>query len=170
MRTIETTLYEFEELTEQAKQEAIKHLRQEAFECMSEVDWNDADDTIKRAKELANITASIEQSSQGFYTRWVRYRNEYDDTPNEQLFEQYKQSIHEMHTDTWSDEMLQDLVNDFQYDHRRGYAQNVCDTLLKLCEQVYHNTLAYFDDINVVEYILMNDFEFHSNGKVYKQI
>lgn len=170
MRTIETNLYEFSELTDEAQQYAIKHLRHEAFESMSATDWEDANRAIKRVKCIASIECEIQQNSQGFYTRWVKDETAFDVKDSDNFF-MFKDCIKtKFHADDWAEDMLQGIVLDTEYDNRYSYSHNVCNILIRFCEQVYNNTLDYYDDINVIEYIQMNDMEFTANGRPYRNI
>ena len=82
MRTIETTLYEFGELNQEAKQTAVKSLREQAAECGSDADWEDAIESIKAIKKMAGIKCDIQFSSQGHYCS--HYRLAYESYPSDE--------------------------------------------------------------------------------------
>lgn len=126
MRTIETTLYEFEELSGQAQQVAINNLRQRAFADAADNDWADANQTIKQVKQIAHVQADIEYSSQGYYARWYKNTNEQYDLTDAEEFEQFKQDFaREFRNCTWSDDIMQDLIDNAEFDDKRSYAGNI---------------------------------------------
>ena len=170
MRTIETTLYRYSELTDSAKQNAIKHLRERCVESASECDWMDANDTLKRVKEIAHVQVSIQQSSQGYYANWYTNTNEQYDLTDREEFAKFKQDFEdEFVSGTWCDNIMQSIISAAEWDNvRSGYASNVAWLLVKFCEMIENITLDYYDDDCVSEWIEGNNFEFTEDGRLYQ--
>ena len=169
MRTITTNLYRYDELTDSAKQNAINHLRERCVECASEADWMDANDTLKRVKEIAHVRVSIQNSSQGYYTDWYTNTNEQYDLTDREEFAKFKQDFEdEFVSGTWSGNIMQSIINAAEWDDvRSGYVSNVAWLLVKFCEQIEYITLEYYKDECVEEWIEGQDFEFYENGRTY---
>lgn len=170
MRTITTNLYQYSELNEQAKQYAIKSLRDRCYEANSRTDWLDANDTITQVEEIANVNVSIQQSSQGYYVEYAWRRNgDYYDKTDQEEFEDFRLDyINQFKENLWCDHMMLKLVKEWEYDERRSYAGNVAQVLVKFCEKIEHGCLSYFDDDAVDDWIECQDFEFTEDGKLYQ--
>ena len=173
MRTIITNLYQYSELNEQAKRYAINHLRERAVECASESDWMDANDTLKRVKEIAHVRVSIQQSSQGYYADWYTNTNTYEQygLTDKDEFYKFKQDFeNEFVPGMWCDYIMQAIVRSTEWDNVRiSYASNVAWMLVKFCEAMEDNTVLYYKDECVEEWICSQDFEFTEYGRLYNQ-
>lgn len=169
MRTIEITLYQYSELNEQAQQRAIEEMKQASFDAGSESDWNDANETIRRIKELAGVDLDIQFSSQGPYVKWGYDKTHETKLTDQQQFENLRKSVKNSMTYTWADDMMIDTFDEAKFDRRRRYIDNVGDVLLKFCTKVYWSTLGYLDEDSVREYIVNNQFEFTEDGRLYNQ-
>ena len=169
MRTIETTFYKYSELNEQAKEYAIKALRNRCFEANAEWTWYDANETTKTVEEIGHIYCDIQQSSQGFYANHYHNKDEQYDLTDKEEFEQFRERyIDEFKESLWCDHMMLKLVKEWEYDERRSYAGNVAWMMVDFCEQIYDLTLDYYDDDAVEEWILTQDFEFTEDGRLYQ--
>ena len=166
MRTVTVKLYEFDELNEQAKQIAIEELKQASFDASSESDWNDANETIRRIKEMAGVDLDIQFSLQGPYVKWGYDKTHEYELTDQQQFENLRKSVKNGMTYTWADDMMIETFDEATFDRRRRYLDNVGDVLLAFCTKVYRETLAYLDEESVIEYIGMNEYEFTEDGRV----
>lgn len=173
MRTIETTLYEFGELNQEAKQTAVKLLRERCYCANAEWTWEDARATIKMVEETACVRCDINESSQGFYVNHAFRRGEvssfYYDMTDQQEFEVFrKKYVREFKEMLWCDQIMLDIVKNYQYCERRCYEQNVAWMIVKFCEKINDDCMYYFKDDNVEEWIRMQDFEFTEDGRLYQ--
>ena len=170
MRTIETTLYEFGELNQEAKQTAVKLLRERCYCANAECNWEDARATIKTVEETAGVRCDINESSQGFYVNNAFRRGESDFMSENDEFEMFRHKyIREFKEMLWCDQIMLDIVKNYVYEERRCYESNVAWMIVKFCEQIYDLTLDYYEDDNVEEWIRMQDFEFTEDGRLYNQ-
>ena len=170
MRTIETTLYQYSELNEQAKQYAIKALRQRCFEANAEWTWDDANETTKTVEEVGHIYCDIQQSSQGFYANHYHNNDEDCDLTYQEEFEQFRKNYIEQYKEMlWCDHMMLKIVKEWEFDERRSYAGNVAWMMVKFCEEIYDECLEYYKDDCVEEWIEGQDFEFTEDGRLYNQ-
>lgn len=171
MRTIETTLYEFGELNQEAKQTAVKLLREQAAECGSDADWEDANESIKAIEKMAGIKCDIQFSSQGHYCR--HYRLAYESYPSDEeereMWDGLMDNLRKYEGGVWSDDMLRDILLEYEYDEHRGYAGSVAWAIVEFCDKVYLNTCDYYDDDYVSEWIEGNNFEFREDGRLYHE-
>lgn len=171
MRTIETTLYEFGELNQEAKQTAVKLLRERCYCANAEWTWEDARATIKTVEETACVRCDINESSQGFYVNHAFRRGEVRyDLPDKDEFEEFRKVyIKQFKEMLWCDQIMLDIVKNYQYCERRCYEQNVAWMIVKFCEKINDDCMCYFEDDNVEEWIRMQDFEFTEDGRLYQQ-
>lgn len=171
MRTIETTLYEFGELNQEAKQTAVKLLRERCYCANAEWTWEDACATIKTVEETAGVRCDINESSQGFYVNNAFRRGEvrYDLSDKDEFEEFRKVYIKQFKEMLWCDQIMLDIVKNYQYCERRCYEQNVAWMIVKFCEKINDDCMCYFEDDNVEEWIRMQDFEFTEDGRLYNQ-
>ena len=173
MRTIETTLYEFGELNQEAKQTAVKLLRERCYCANADWTWEDARATIKTIEETACVRCDINESSQGFYVNHAFRKGEvcsfYYDITDQQEFEVFrKRYVREFKEMLWCDQIMLDIVKNYQYCERRCYEQNVAWMIVKFCEKINDDCMCYFEDDNVEEWIRMQDFEFTEDGRLYQ--
>lgn len=171
MRTIETTLYQYSELNEQAKQYAIKALRQRCFEANAEWTWDDANATIKTVEETAGVRCDINESSQGFYVNNAFRRGDvHYDLSDKDEFEVFRKNYIEQYKEMlWCDQIMLKIVKEWEFDERRSYAGNVDWMIVKFCEKINDDCMCYFDDDAVEEWIEGQDFEFTEDGRLYNQ-
>lgn len=170
MRTIETTLYEFGELNQEAKQTAVKLLRERCYCANAEWTWEDASATIKTVEETACVRCDINESSQGFYVNNAFRRGESDYISEKDEFEMLRSKyIREFKEMLWCDQIMLDIVKNYQYCERRCYEQNVAWMIVKFCEKINDTCLDYYDDDAVEEWIEGQDFEFTEDGRLYNQ-
>lgn len=135
MRTIEIKVYEFDELSEQAKQKAINILRERCVQQACNQDWEDARDSIRKFEEIAHVMTDIEYSSQGFYCRWCRNTRPDYDLTDFQEFKQFKKDFFEQFENvSWSDDTLFDVVHNYFYEDDRSYEYNISNILLKILQ------------------------------------
>ena len=169
MRTIETTLYKYSELNEQAKEYAIKALRERCYCANAEWTWEDASATIKTVEETAGVRCYINESSQGFYVNNAFRRGESDFMSEKDEFEMFRHKyIREFKEMLWCDRIMIDIVKNYPYCERRCYEQNVAWMIVKFCEKINDDCMCYFEDDNVEEWILTQDFEFTEDGRLYQ--
>lgn len=169
MRTIETTLYEFGELNQEAKQTAVKLLRERCYCANAEWTWEDARATIKTVEETAGVRCDINESSQGFYVNHAFRRGESDFMSEKDEFEMFRHKyIREFKEMLWCDRIMLDIVKNYPYCERRCYEQNVAWMIVKFCEKINDDCMCYFEDDNVEEWILTQDFEFTEDGRLYQ--
>lgn len=169
MRTITTTLYQYSELNEQAKKHAIDCLRQQAYGCMADSDWDDANKTIQQVQDIAQVKCEICSSSQGHYVRWCKdISEEYDMTDSEQFEDFKRRFLEEFETNTWSDDMMHSLMQDAEFDDKRSYAGNISWLIAAFCNDVELDTIAYLEDDCVEEWICGQYFEFTEDGRLYQ--
>lgn len=170
MRTIETTLYEFGELNQEAKQTAIKLLRERCYCSNADWTWEDARATIKTVEETAGVRCDINESSQGFYVNNAFRRGEvhYDLSDKDEFEEFRKVYIKQFKEMLWCDQIMLNIVKNYQYCERRCYEQNVAWMIVKFCEKINDDCMCYFEDDNVEEWIRMQDFEFTEDGRLYQ--
>ena len=170
MRTIETTVYQFNELSDKAKKKALELLRQDCYCYYANTDWHDAQETMKQVEEIAHVKCDIEESSQGFYVRWYQNTNEQYDLSDRQEFDKFKEDFErDFVSGTWSDEIICDIMKKAEFDEQRSYAGNVSWLLVDFCSEINSQTLGYFEDQQVEEYIEWNDIEFLEDGRVYNE-
>lgn len=171
MRTIETTVYEFDELTQDAKQKAIDLMREQCYCANCEWTWDDANETIKVLEETAGVRCNIQESSQGFYVQNAFRRGDVDyDLTDKQEFDKFrKRYIEQFKEDLWCDNIMLNIVQTYQYCDRMCYESNVGRMLVKFCEWINDDCLTYFKDENVEEWICGQDFEFTEDGRVYHE-
>ena len=170
MRTIETTLYEFGELNQEAKQTAVKLLRERCYCANAEWTWEDARATIKTVEETAGVRCDINESSHGFYVNHAFRRGEvhYDLSDKDEFEEFRKVYIKQFKEMLWCDRIMLDIVKSYPYCERRCYEQNVAWMMVDFCERINDDCMCYFEDDNVEEWILMQDFEFTEDGRLYQ--
>lgn len=169
MRTIETTLYEFGELNQEAKQTAVKLLRERCYCANAEWTWEDASATIKTVEETAGVCCDINESSHGFYVNNAFRRGESDFMSEKDEFEMFRHKyIREFEEMLWCDRIMLDIVKNYPYCERRCYEQNVAWMIVKFCEKINDDCMCYFEDDNVEEWIRMQDFEFTEDGRLYQ--
>lgn len=170
MRTITTTLYQYSELNEQAKKDAIKALRGRCAEANAEWTWEDANQTTKTVEEIGHVWCDIQQSSQGFYANHYHNKDEQYDLTDREEFEQFRKNYIEQYKEMlWCDNMMLKIVKEWEFDERRSYAGNVAWMIVKFCEQIYDLTLDYYEDDCVEEWIGGQDMEFTEDGRLYNQ-
>lgn len=171
MRTIETTLYQYSELNEQAKQYAIKALRGMCYEANAEWTWNDANETIKTTEETFCVSCDIRESSQGFYVQssWRRGEVHYDMSDKDEFEVFRKRFIEQLKEDLWCDRTMLDTVKSYVYEERRCYESNVAWMIVQFCEKINDTCLDYYDDDAVEEWIEGQDFEFTEDGRLYNR-
>lgn len=170
MRTIEINVYEFEELSEQAKQKAIDILRERAARQACVQDWNEASESVRKLEEIAHVKTDIEYSSQGFYSRWYKNTNPDDELTDEQAFDKFKEEFMEHFTgDMWSDDMLYDIVTGARFEDNNSYEWNIASILLSFCKKVEEGTLGYYEEDYVSEWIIGNEIFFYEDGRVYNE-
>lgn len=170
MRTLEIKLYKFEELNEQAQEQAIKLMRDTAAESGTEADWDDANDSLRTVQEIAGIRCDIQFSSQGHYYRSAHLRYESYPTDEEELemWEGFVENMKNYKIGVWSDELIQKAVLEHEYNNMWSYAGNVATALVEFCNKVYFQTCDYYDDDYTKQFIIANDIEFYENGNPYK--
>ena len=169
MRTIETTLYQFSELTETAQKEAIDRLRCASAEAAADADWEDASHIIDFTKNLAKVYADIDMNSQGWYVNHCFSRTEEYNLTDEEEFEKFRKEFKEQFKEEyWCDRTMLRIVEEWRFCDRCSYATNVAECIKSFCEDIYRVTLTYYDDECVKEWICMNDFEFRDNGRLYQ--
>jgi len=170
MRTIETTLYEFGELNQEAKQTAVKLLRERCYCANADWTWEDARATIKTVEETAGVRCDINESSQGFYVNHAFRRGDvrYDLSDKDEFEEFRKVYIKQFKEMLWCDRIMLDIVKNYPYCERRCYEQNVAWMIVKFCEKINDDCMCYFEDDNVEEWIRMQDFEFTEDGRLYQ--
>lgn len=170
MRTIETTLYEFGELNQEAKQTAVKLLRERCYCANAEWTWEDARATIKTVEETAGVRCDINESSQGFYVNHAFRRGEVRyDLSDKDEFEQFRKNFIDQYKESmWCDYIMLKVVEEWQFEHHRSYAGNVAWMIVSFCEKIEHGCLSYFDDDCVKDWIDAQDFEFTEDGKLYQ--
>lgn len=170
MRTIETTLYQYSELNEQAKEYAIKAMKGRCFEANAERDWDDANETIKTTEETFCVSCDIRESSQGFYVNHAFRRGEvrYDLSDKDEFEEFRKVYIKQFKEMLWCDQIMLDIVKNYPYCERRCYEQNVAWMIVKFCEKINDDCMCYFEDDAVEEWIEGQDFEFTEDGRLYQ--
>lgn len=165
MKTIEIKVYEFDELSEHAKQKAINILRERCAREACDADWADASESIRKLEKIAHVKTDIQYSSQGFYTRWYNNTNPDYELTDEQAFDKFKKDFEEQFNgDMWCDDMLYDAVHDAAFCDK-SYEYNIANILLKFCKDVEQSTLVYYDDGYVIEWILYNYFMFFEDGR-----
>lgn len=174
MRTITTTLYQYSELNQEAKQTAVKLLRERCYCANAEWTWEDASATINTVEETACVRCDINESSHGFYVNHAFRKGEvcsfYYDITDQQEFEVFrKRYVREFKEMLWCDQIMLDIVKNYQYCERRCYEQNVAWMIVKFCEKINDDCMCYFEDDNVEEWIRMQDFEFTEDGRLYNQ-
>ena len=170
MRTIEINLYQYDELNKEAKQYAIEHLREQCYISNAEWTWEDANQTIDKVKEVAGIWCDIDESSQGWYVNSAHETNTdfYDDRDDEVKFAEFLQRYRDQYKEMlWCDNSMLNIVQTYQYDERRSYASNVAWMIVKFCRIISDECLLYFHDDNVEEWILVQEFEFTEDGRLY---
>lgn len=165
MKTIEIKVYEFDELSEQAKQKAINILRERARQACEQY-CGEASESIRKLEEIAHVKTDIRYSSQGFYTRWCEDTNPDYELTDEQAFDKFKKDFEEQFKgDIWSDDLLCDVVTNHEFNGRISYKSNICAILIKYCEKVELGTLCYYEDDYVKEWIEDNEFMFFEDGR-----
>lgn len=171
MRTIETTLYQYSELNEQAKQTAVKLLRERCYCANADWTWEDASTTIKTVEETAGVRCDINESSQGFYVNHTFRRGEvHYDLSDKNEFEVFRKNYIEQYKEMlWCDQIMLKIVNEWEFDERRCYEQNVAWMIVKFCEKINDDCMCYFEDDAVEEWIEGQDFEFTEDGRLYNQ-
>lgn len=163
-------LYQFSELTEKAKNNALNQLREECFERSTECDFADANATVRQVLEIAHVQCDIQSSSQGYYVRWYRDTDEQYDKTDEEVFEQFLKDFDKnFRVDSWSDTIMQTAVCDTKFDESRSYAGNISWLLADYYGMIERDMTDYFDDKRVERYIEDNDFEFTENGTLYHE-
>ena len=169
MRTITTDLYQYTELGDRAREYARERLRSRCYEANAEWTWEDANETIKVVEEVGHVYVDVQQSSQGFYANHYHNKREEYDLTDEEEFEQFRTKyIHEFKESLWCDHNMLKIVKEWRFDESRSYAGNVAWLIVRFCEQIYDETLCYFDDDNVEEWIYSQDFEFLNDGTLYQ--
>ena len=168
MRTIQFNVYQFDELKDFAKEQAIKSLKQTAFECYAEGEWEDANRTIERVEEMTHVKCDIQQSSQGFYYRWATTDlSPLDDEDERKRFEMFKKDIMVQESQSWADDLMEKVFDNAVFNNKHSYEGNIARQLVRFCDEVYLNTMDFFDDETTIEYIYDNDIEFNEDGKPY---
>ena len=160
MREINFKVYTFDELSEEAKEEAIRNLKDRAYEVWCECDWDDANGTIDEVQKMAGIKCSIDSSSQGHYTRWYKETSEDYESTDEEKFDAFKEKVKAWSAGMWCDFVLQNQIAEAEFDERRSYAGNVAWLLVHFCDWVEQNCIGYLEDDYVELYIELNDIEF----------
>lgn len=169
MRTITTTLYQYSELNEQAKKDAIRALRGRCAAANAEWTWEDANQTTKTVEEIGHVYCDIQQSSQGFYANHYHNKDEQYDLTDREEFEQFRKNYIEQYKEMlWCDDMMLKIVKEWEFDERRSYAGNVAWMMVKFCEKINDDCMCYFEDDNVEEWIEGQDFEFTEDGRLYQ--
>ena len=170
MRTITTNLYQYTELNAIAKNNAIRLLRQRCFEANDECTWEDANETMKVVEESGNVYVDICDNSQGFYVNNHYKKFEENELTDEELFERFRDKyIRDYKEMLWCDHIMLNIVKEYKFDDSRSYSGNIGCMMVEFCKIIYNCTLDYFDDDNVEEWILGQDFEFLSDGRLYQQ-
>ena len=166
MRQIIVNLYKFNELSEKARNNAIGKLKDEVYQAKSEMDWDEANFTSHKVKEIAQVSCDIRESSQGRYVWWAENKTN-GELSDERQFEQTIRELKNMRTDTWADEELKAIVDKYKYNERRDYAYNVALMLIQFYDRIDDICYQYHDGNFVQEYAIVNDLEFTEDGDLY---
>ena len=161
-------LYQFSELNEKAKKNALNQLREECYERNTEYDFANA--TVRQVLEIAHVECDIQSSSHGYYVRWYRDICEQYDYTDEEVFEQFLKDFEKkFRVGNWSDTIMQTAVFDTKFDESRSYEGNISWLLADYYGMIERDMTDYFDDECVERYIEDNDFEFTENGTLYHE-
>lgn len=169
MKTITVDLYEFDELDNEAREFAIKSLRPQAVECMSEADWKDANETMEVVQMKAGVRCWVEESSQGFYLRSAFSMDRCFKDQEEEMreFDSFLYKMSKWSGMTWADELVTSICATAKFDKQRSYEANVGRILVKFCEEVSLQTFSYYNEESVIEWIGIQSFDFMADGKVF---
>jgi hypothetical protein len=165
MRTIETTLYEFGELNQDAKQTAIDNLREPCVQSLCSSDMDDAMESQKLLEAIAHVKADIEYSSHGYHCRWYKNTDPQYDKTDKDLFDQFKKDFEEQFRGlTWAHDLLYEIVQDYSFNDGYSYENNIASILVEFANKVERCWLCYYDDDYVIEWIYANEFMFYECG------
>lgn len=165
MKTIITNIYNIYELSEEAKEKAIEEVRDDYYSIMSECNWDDAFETLKKVFEITGLKANISESSQGFYCRSYDYDyNTYSECGWDNLVE----NIRQMPIDFWCDYDIIRAFADHEYNKNRTFEANIISAYLDFCSRIDRQNIELFDDNEgILDYAESNEIEFLENGKKY---
>lgn len=165
MKTIVTNIYNIYELSEEAKEKAIEEVRDDYYSIMSECNWDDAFETLKKVFEITGLKANISESSQGFYCKSYDYNY---DVYSECDWCDLAFNIRQMPIDLWSDYDIMVAFSAHLYDKNRTFEANIISVYLDFCNSIYlQNIDLLHDDEGILEYADANELEFLENGKKY---
>lgn len=168
MKQITINLYHFSELSEESKQNAVKSLRQQCYEANAEWTWEDASGTTDFVEEVADVWCDIQSGSHGFYCDHCHNKSEDYDLSYKEEFEQFRADYLEQFKESlWCDSTMKEIVENWEFNENESYASNIADIIIAFCRIIDDETLSYYEDDNVVEWIETQDFDFYEDGRVY---
>lgn len=159
MKTINVTLYAFDELCESAKKYARKQFENEVYENIAPLDWEDADTTLDKLTEMTGCRFRIDSSSQGFCVKVIdeKYIDcpDYDDANDDRRFERFKKKLALLKKELWTDYILQEVAEATDYPRNRwsSFSNALEKVVEKFCDRIYDHTLCYTDDDYIDDYI-----------------
>ena len=168
MRTIKFSVYFYLELGDNAREKARNNVRSEVADVLSELDWQEAKDTIARLERISHVKVGWEQNSQGFYYNFTRYTGSGKQSELiHQLWAHILNVVDAEFKSTWADEDMKDIIKTYVVDETHTFAWNIANIVIEFCKKVYDGTLTYYDDECVEEYIIENEYEFKADGTRY---
>lgn len=169
MRQVTINLYQFAELSEEAKAFAIKTLREDAATSMAECDWMDANESFECAQMKAGVRCQIDDSSQGHSLRRAFLTDKYFSSQKEEIkeFKQFQKKMANWKAGTWSDQLITRICVNAEYDMSKCYEVNVGQLFVRFFDEVYWQTCDYWGDKCVIDYINGQSYEFTEDGRVF---
>ena len=171
MREVTIKIYEFNELSEKAKINALNNVRSFCYACNSKSDWESVSDAINVIEELAEVSFDIQSSSQGCYVNYYRDFKSYNDMEECERYHQFKNDVKERSFDDckWYGE-LKDLILKTDIEPGQDFVTCLGHILEKFCDSVNNSTIAYFEDDCTEDFIKANDYEFLEDGTLFGHV
>ena len=167
MRKVEFTVYEFEELSDKAKEAAINNLREDVYIQSCEFDNFEIQETFSKIQEITGVRADIRCSSQGPYVWSANEIVENYDLTEEELFNNMLAKVKEWETEYPFEDWAKDIFENATFDDRRSYALNVGWLMVQVYKKIDDAQLYYYEDGYVKEYLIDNNFLFFEDGSKY---
>ena len=91
-----------------------------------------------------------------------------DEKTRNEEFEQFRADyLEQFKENLWCDSTMKEIVENWEVNENESYASNIADIIIAFCRIIDDETLSYYEDDNVVEWIETQDFDFTEDGRVY---
>lgn len=171
MKEIKIEVYSFDELSYEVQNKVLNDLRPKVRQRQVEANWSDVSETIDKLEKIAGVTVDLQSSSQGHYYRSYRGESAYyphsDEVKDKDMWKMFMWDVFTMEQATWSDELAFDSLKDYVFDDRNSFESNFAQSLVEYCNKVERDYGDDPDDMEVAEFIEINDYQFLSDGRVY---